>query len=340
MKRTVTTLVILLGMSLTLSAFAETSYGVADGSAQVRSETKLDQLLTGKDGKSQQAAVPATQAQANNRQSSQQKANQNNEDNTFGNTPVSQAAFAEMVRSMMPLTPEQIRTLRALFDQSQKAAASYPGVPPRPTSSAIIVDVSPGATPPIVRLRKGFVTSLVFLDASGQPWPVKAYDLGDPKGFNIQWDQKSNTLLVQALYTYRSGNLAVLLKGYNTPIMVTLMPGQRAVDYRVDLRVPSMGPNAKPIMNGLPNTGTPQLLTFLNGVPPKGAKMLRVTGGQSQAWEYNGRLYLRTRLTVLSPGWIASMSSPDGTHAFELEKTPVVLVSRRGKITQLNIEGL
>lgn len=249
-------------------------------------------------------------------------------------------AFATTVRNMMPLTPEQIRTLRGLFDQSQRAASEAPSVPPKPTSASVIVNLSPGATPPVIRLSAGFITSLVFLDSTGAPWPIAAYDLGDPNSFNIQWDKQGNTLLVQALRRYLSGNLAIMLKGLDTPVMLTLLPGQNAVDYRVDLRVPGLGPNANPTIDGLPATESPELLNVLNGIPPEKSQSLHITGGDCQGWLLNGHLFLRTRLTLLSPGWISTMSSADGTHAYELQVTPVILVSQRGKLIKLMIEGL
>jgi len=51
-------------------------------------------------------------------------------------------------------------------------------------------------------------------------------------------------------------------------------------------------------------------------------------------------MYVRTNLTVLSPGWLASMTSADGTHAYEMQKSPVLLVSWHGKVMQLKVEGL
>ncbi|MCH9770504.1 MAG: DotH/IcmK family type IV secretion protein [Gammaproteobacteria bacterium] len=259
---------------------------------------------------------------------------------SIGSTLVSQQAFLQTVRNMLPLTPAQVHTLRTLLNRTQRAASEYPGTPPRPTSAAVMVNLAPGSTPPVIRLRKGFVTSLVFLDSTGAPWPISAYDIGNPKAFNVQWNKKGNTLLVQASDTYKSGNLAVILKGQNTPVMVTLMPGQAAVDYRVDLRVPGLGPNANPVLSNLPTTQSPQLLQFLNGIPPHGAKTLRVDGGDCQAWMFDDHIYLRTRLTVLSPGWLASMRSPDGTHVYEITRTPIILASSRGQIVQLEIQGL
>lgn len=263
--------------------------------------------------------------------------------NALGDTENGRMAFANMVHNLMPLSPTQVVTLRDMFDNTQRAVAQFPGTPPKPTSSSILVNMSPGASPPVIRLRAGYVTSLVFLDSTGQPWPVTGYDLGNPKAFNMQPsapDGKSNTLIVQALDRYEEGNLAVMLKDENTPVMLTLMPGQRAVDYRVDLRMPGLGPNASVAMSGLPQTENPVLLNFLDGVAPTGAKLLQVDGAPAQAWMFGGHLFLRTRVTVLSPGWISSMSSTDGTHVYELAKTPVILASQRGSIIQLSIKGL
>ncbi len=260
---------------------------------------------------------------------------------TVPNVMAADQAFSNMTRSLLPLSPDQIRMLHYLFDQSRKSAAEAPQLPPKPTSSSVVVNLSPGATPPVIRLAAGFVTSLVFLDSTGAAWPIHAYDLGDPKGFNIQWNKKSNTLLVQASDSYKSGNLAVMLEALNTPVMITLLPGQQAIDYRVDLRVPGLGPNALTMIDETPGTGDPQLLNVLDGIPPPGAKQIEVLGGECQAWLFNdGHLFLRTRLTVLSPGWISVMTSADGMHAYEIQKTPVVLASSRGKVVQLSIQGL
>ena len=203
-----------------------------------------------------------------------------------------------------------------------------------------MVSLAPGATPPVVRLMAGFVTSLVFLDRTGAPWPIRAYDLGDPNAFNIQWDQKGNTLLVQSITQYKAANLAVQLVGLNTPVRVTLLPGQSAVDYRVDLHVPGYGPYAVPIQNGMPAAASPLLLNILSGIPPVGSTALQVTPeGYADVWLWHGQLYVRTRATILSPAWVSVMSSSDGTHAYKMALTPLIIASQNGKPINLTIEG-
>lgn len=254
---------------------------------------------------------------------------------------INSEAFSGVVNQMLPMSPEQIGRLRQIFNESQKAAATPPGIPPRPVTSSVLINLSPQAAPPVIRLGAGYITSLVFMDSTGQPWPIQAYSIGDPTAFNIQWDKKGNTLLIQASSLYKRSNLAVILSGLDTPVMVTLLSGQEVIDYRVDLRVPGLGPNAVFTQNGLPDSANPLLLDVLNGIPPKNGKTLKVSGGECQAWLVENRLFLRTNLDVISPAWKAVMSSADGTHAYELQPAPVILVLQRGKDKTLilTVEG-
>lgn len=251
-------------------------------------------------------------------------------------------AFDSTVNQLVPLSPDQITKLHEIFDETQLATTTPPGIPAKPTTSSIIVNLSPQAAPPVIRLSAGYITSLVFMDSTGQPWPIDSYSIGNPGAYNIQWDKKGNTLLMQAGSFYKSSNLAVILKDLNTPIMITLLTGQGAVDYRVDIRVPAIGPNAMFLQNGLPDSANPVLLDVLNGIPPKGSKALKVSGGACEAWILNNKLYLRTSLDVISPAWQAVMSSIDGTHAYELQPAPVILALQHGKdkVISLSVEGL
>ena len=255
---------------------------------------------------------------------------------------IDEQAFKAVKEQLFPLKPEQIIDIRREHEAQALANVTEVGAPPRPTATSQIVNLSPGSTPPVIRLAQGFVSSLVFLDSTGAPWPISAYDLGDPTAFNIQWDKTSNTMMIQAQKLYTYGNLAVRLVGLNTPVMITLIPGQKAVDYRMDMRIQGIGPNAQslPLEVGIPASANDILLHVLDGVPPAGSSRLSVSGGDARAWLLNKKMYVRTNLTVLSPGWIGSMTSADGMHAYEMQKSPVLLVSWHGKIMQLKIEGL
>lgn len=252
-------------------------------------------------------------------------------------------AFKELLNKTLPLKPEQIVELHRELDKSKAAVHTSPTAPPQPISSTITVDLSPGATPPVVRLATGFVTSVVFLDSTGQPWPVADYSLGNPKNFNIQWDTKTNTLFIQSTASYVTGNMAVRLSSLDTPVMLSLVTSQKEVDYRVDLQVRAHGPNATAhiVDDFIPaGSSNSSLISVLDGIPPSGSTELMVSGNNGRAWLFNGKLILRTKLTLLSPAWNASVSSPDGTRVYELGQTPLILASQNGKPIKIEIAGM
>lgn len=250
-------------------------------------------------------------------------------------------AFKDLLDRISPLNPEQIVEMRKQQDRTQRAVATTPDAPPRPVSSTLTIDLSPGAIPPVIRLGFGFVTSIVFVDSTGQSWPIADYNLGDPKHFNIQWDKKTNTLFMQSTTTYNNGNLAVRLATLNTPIMISLVSGQRDIDYRVDVQVPGRGPNAvtQVVTDSLPGAPNPLLLSVLDGVPPPGSQELEVCGGCGRAWLYKGKLIFRSQLQLLSPAWSATVSSLDGTRVYEINPTPLIIASHNGQPVKIVLKG-
>jgi len=256
-------------------------------------------------------------------------------------SPEANAAFNMMLQQNLPMTPEQIVQLKQQMDLAQRASSIPATIPPKPVSSTLMINLAPGVAPPAVRLAQGYVTSLVFVDSSGAPWPIASFNIGNPKAINMQWDGKSNVLMMQAMLPYNHGDIVVQLQKLPTPITLELVTGQPVVDYRIDVHVPGFGPNTQelPVGTPLPSPANQLLLGVLDGVAPAGSRELVVRGADAGAWLLNEKLYLRTRFTLLSPGWMGKMVSPDGMNAYELPKTSSILVSRYGEPVELKIEG-
>jgi intracellular multiplication protein IcmK len=249
-------------------------------------------------------------------------------------------SFENMTTKMFPMSPEQIEALHQVYDATQSAIAA-PATSPKPMLSSQTVSLSPGSVPPVIRLATGYVSSILFLDETGMPWPITSYNMGDPKSFNVQWDQESNILMIQGQGPYSTGNMGVTLEGLSTPMMLTLVSDQRVVDYRVDFRIQGRGPKAAASMYASASkTGSALLMNLLDGVAPQDARPLEVVGGGAQAWLRGDVMFLRTPLTLLSPSYDATMSSADGTKVYQMTATPLVLVSDRGRSTTITIKGL
>lgn len=255
-------------------------------------------------------------------------------------------AFGSLIDDVLPMSPDQIVKIRKYYDLTLQAKAMPANPSPTPAIRSETVSTEPGSDIPVIRLSAGFVTSVLFTDANcGSPWKLRSYSIGDPGTFNIQWDHKGNTIFIQSMKPYAHGNLAIQLWGLDTPIMLTLVSGPRMLDSRVDFKVPGRNPDceAPPIISGgissVANVNS-MLINILDGVPPRGSIKLHVAGGPGEAWLVDNKIFFRTKLTLLSPAWVSSVSSPDGTHVYELMLTPSILASENGKTIDIKLSGL
>lgn len=254
---------------------------------------------------------------------------------------INAAAFKQVRKKFYPLKHEQVLALHRDQEAQEFTLAASAHTPPRPAVTTQVVRLDPGSTPSVIRLGQGFISSVVFLDSTGAPWPIIAYDQGDPSAYGVQWDKSGNTLMIQAKKMYTYGNMAVRLQGLSTPVMLTIIPGQQVIDYRVDMRVVGYGPNAKNIPTGLnlPEATSDVLMQVLDDIPLPGSTLMTVKGGPAKAWQVGSTMYVRTQLTILSPGWMSMITSADGTHVYKMSNSPILLVSWHGKVMQLKIEG-
>ncbi len=91
--------------------------------------------------------------------------------------------------------------------------------------------------------------------------------------------------------------------------------------------------------SALPEGTSPVMLTLLDGVAPDGAKPLISSNTNVQAWEFRNRFYLRTSMSLLSPAYISTVRSADGTAVFEIPPTPVLVALVGGSTVQVNLSG-
>lgn len=252
------------------------------------------------------------------------------------------ATFEDILSGALGMTAEQIRELRRQADARQRAASEFPRTPPKPVTTQISASTAPGSAPPVVRLFPGFASSIVVTDSTGQPWPIENFAVGHKDNFDVRRLDAGNgsVLSVVPLGYQAQSNLILYLKGLATPIAVSFIAGQKEVDFRADLRVQGRGPNSLISVTGLPESTNTQLLSLLEGIAPSDAKSLRSSTPEVKAWlGKNGRMFLRTHLSVISPLWYGSVRSADGTNAYEMKPAGTVLVMKNDKIEQINVEG-
>lgn len=246
-------------------------------------------------------------------------------------------------QALIPLGPADIRELHKRIDAAKKATSERPDGLPKPLATTVTVDLSPGATPPLVRVTPYHGAAVNFIDATGSPWPIVRAVNFTGKDFSVETPIEGGaSITVNANGYYTNGNVAVYLKNLALPVVVALSSGQREMDYRLDLRIPRRGPNApEPVMQ---TETEPQfdkvLIELLDGVAPPNARALVVKGAaNTKAWKLNDKLVIRTTLALRE--FRSRLFAADRTAVYEVTPRPILLgTDENGTTRQIIIEGL
>lgn len=249
-------------------------------------------------------------------------------------------AFESALKTVLPLRPDEIRTILEHFDRTVESSKLPVHPYPRPELVVQNVSLDPGSPPLNVKMAYGYVTTLSVLDSSGAPWPIE--DMSWVGEFEIMENtvkDTTNILRISPESDFSHGNLSLRLLGLDTPVILTLETNRDIVHYRFDAVVPGNGPFAQAplIKPGVTlAAGDVEMSAALSGVIPEEAQKLSVSGvdGRTTAYKYNDMTYVRTPLTLLSPGWESSVSSADGTKVYALLDAPVLLLSDKGRMVR------
>lgn len=242
-------------------------------------------------------------------------------------------------------TPDnRIKELRQELYNKGKLLNETAVPPAKPVNSVLVASLSPGATSPVVRLTKGRTSAIMITDSTGKPWPIMNFDgLSDENFVLNRLDGSASEgymLSVTPLAQFASGNLVLVLKDLPSPLVIEFITAQAEVDVKTEIRVQAIGPNAVIQSLAMPESINPQLLSLLQGVAPDNAKALTTSTNSVQAWLVNDQMYVRTRYRISSPMPIDLTSSPDGTFAYKMPVSPVVLYSAGlGKRGSFSVSG-
>lgn len=263
---------------------------------------------------------------------------------TDPNRLLNDLAFQSTLDAAMPLRPDQVQQLITRMSALQRATAPSLTDPVRPRAVLKVdtISLDPSGDPPIIKVAAGYVTSVMMMDATGAPWRIEDAAFAGKFEIRVVNSGEGNVMRIIPLNRFYEGNITVQLEGLATPITFRLIAGNDEVYFRYDVRVPAMGPVARPPRFVSANSmvaGDSVMMAVLDGYPPAGARRLRVSGldDRSAAWDVNGQVYLRTPHALLSPAWSSSTSSGDGTTVYAIPETPVLLLSDQGLMVRARL---
>lgn len=254
-----------------------------------------------------------------------------------------EADFNSALEILMPLTPQEVRTLLDKFRDSREAAET-PITVPEPKNRIESVSLDPAATPLKIKLAPGYVSTISIIDSTGMPWAIQ--DLSWAGKVDVDTPETGGHIIrLTPSAAHGSGNISLRLVDLITPVTFSFEIGLEEVDYRFDARIPKQGPLKKVQLieyGGIKTVagGNQNIMAVLDGtITGEDSKKLMLEGvdGRTSAWRIDDTVYLRTPLTLLSPSWNESASSGDGMNVYTLGDTPVILLSDGGKMIKARV---
>ncbi len=244
---------------------------------------------------------------------------------------------------LLPVPPEFLRDFNRELLISREAAADARPLPDEIRSEVDIVSLEPGGMAPVVHLSPGIATVISFSDATGQPWPVAGFVVGDRDGFDLLHPagadgvQGPSHLTAAPLRNAGWTNLVVSLAGSPTPVVLTLLVDRIRPHYRLDIQVLALGPNARAspeTQSTPPSPGSRELLRFLAaaGLPEDAVEAgIGNDVGGTRVWvsrpgSDEQAMWVRTRHALLGPEWQESLTGPQGVRIYKLRRPASMLL--------------
>lgn len=252
------------------------------------------------------------------------------------------------------LTPAQLQRLKEQDLARQRIQATPYTNLAKPVVRSISPDLSPGVSPPVIRVSKNILTSVVFTDLDGNPWNIEKVMLNrnqfdDAAGYSqdAEAGKRTNILTLEPIQAIEYGNVTVQLEGKSLPVIFLLTSGQAEVDVRLDVRMKGANPSAamSSPQGGLRASADidDAALSFLDGSIPSDAESLLSSDSEVRAWEYGGATYVKTRLDVLYPAYNSRATSPDGVNIYRFDgssRYSLSLLQRGGRPVSVTLSEM
>lgn len=271
--------------------------------------------------------------------------------------------FEESLETLLPVAPEDVE--RFLDARDALEGATEPG-PASMRNRTRVLEAGVRNEPTLVRLTRGYSSTLLFQDVTGAPWPVLSVILGDPGAFALTQPKvgreaengnskdgravenvHSHIVNIVPLTNHASSNLVLTLEGADYPIVLHLVTESvrskgRTSDALTVFRIGRSGPNARTLPLGPEESGvSDELLAFVHGIAPAGATRLKLQPADAgiEVWEYRGMLYVRSVFQAVWPAWTAG-AAMEGHTLYVMPKTPSLVFSKEGRRQAYIVKGL
>lgn len=248
-----------------------------------------------------------------------------------------QVQLHQMMMEAMPLTADTIRSLKGNAEDVRGAVKGPVSGMPTQKMSMHILEVEENK-PITLQVAPRFVSSVVFTDQSGNPWPITDIVVADSTAFDARAiSEHKNTMTVSMKQLVGQSNMLVSLEGMSMPILFTLNSNAHEVDGRLDIRIPKVLPGNEEAFMAIddfartPETDSSVISKIMHGDSPAGSVVYKLDGAKGHIYEYNKEYYLRTPHRLISPAWKGGEKSPSGMRVYRIPRMKRLLMAVDGQ---------
>lgn len=226
----------------------------------------------------------------------------------------------------------------------------------------------PSSKSPILNIARYMSTSVTFVDAYGNPWPIRKVSnfmegliqvvrAAEPKQSESEGgkggggidphDPQAGSFTLTADKHGATGNLTVYLVNRSKPITIMLEGKSGVFHKEATIKISEVGPQtdlgqinrSDEVVVG--TKADADLNNALYGVGPIGSTAMVVEGGEGRVWVKGTAMYMQTPLSVFSPK-VEGASHANGRYrAYKLPASTVVMASNdEGKTVTLKIKRI
>ena len=251
--------------------------------------------------------------------------------------------FNAALQSAFPMTPDMVRRYRQIHMDNERAVLDKPE--PQQLDRMDRLSLLPGSGPaPLVSIAPGIVSVIGFYDASGSPWPIRQYVIGDGDNYQLErLGEYANAIAISPLARVGWTNLVIDLEDASSPVVLRVTIDREQADYRRYIQIMQDGPHAaRETVAGNEQTTPPDngdLLAALSatGIPEDWIPVT-VKGVSVAAWLAGDELFLRSAHALLSPQWLSSLTGPGRLRSYRLAANAVLLFSVDGRIVRAELD--
>ena len=203
-----------------------------------------------------------------------------------------------------------------------------------------------------LKATQGEPTRLIFMDQSGNPWPVIKVDSGKSNRLGakiIDEIKDENQIAIELEDNFVSGNILINLADYGAPLVIRIVADPELSTAYANVRIERPGPNTDisltQVGSGIADSGAQcrDVYRLLENASMEQAKRHYLSGIPGQVWVTDENTYIRSTHRLVFPFGTCQTSDGNGNYGARVEGTDVytaTFLTEGGKYKTVRINDI